>query len=209
MERAGHVAPFVFVEVVDEEAVVDGVGMFVEENENVDGIFDVGAFFKLNLGGIEAVCEKARFADHRVHGDAAGARAIGGLGTVAGAFIDFGVGGEVSGEFRFGDIKSVGVVVGSSPVEDVVDPVGAVGADLVAAVIVDVAVVMVVRILVPGKVELLDVVEAGDALRFGFGLAEGRQQHAGKNGDDRDNHEKFDQSEGVAVGRRRHRGRVF
>ena len=44
--------------------------------------------------------------------------------------------------------------------------------------------------------KLLHVVQTTDALGFGFRLAQGRQEHPGENGDDRDDDEEFDKGEG-------------
>ena len=54
---------------------------------------------------------------------------------------------------------------------------------------------VVTAIYNPGQRELFVVVQAGDALRLGFRLAQGRQQYPGENRDDGDHHEQFDQRE--------------
>src|SRR5688572_6498983 len=64
--------------------------------------------------------------------------------------------------------------------------------------IIAIAVVVLVRVLIPRKVELLDIVHAHRALSLGFRLAERGQEHAGENGDDCDDYEKLDQREGSA-----------
>ena len=46
-----------------------------------------------------------------------------------------------------------------------------------------------------GKTDVLEIVDAGDAVRLGLGLGQGGQKHAGKDRDDRDHHEKLDQCE--------------
>jgi len=47
--------------------------------------------------------------------------------------------------------------------------------------------------------ELLQVVHAEGLSALGFGLGERRQKKTGKNGDDRDDHQQFDQSEADAM----------
>lgn len=46
------------------------------------------------------------------------------------------------------------------------------------------------------QVLLLDVVDAGGAHAAVFGSRQGRQQQPGKNGDDRNDHQQFDEGEG-------------
>ena len=55
--------------------------------------------------------------------------------------------------------------------------------------------VIIPRIRDPGQHQLLAIVEAGDACCFAFGLGQGRQQQAGEDGDDRDDHQQFDERE--------------
>ena len=43
------------------------------------------------------------------------------------------------------------------------------------------------------------VVQALDALRLGFRFRQGRQQHGGEDGDDRDHHQQFDEGETPVV----------
>src|SRR6266403_6421555 len=56
------------------------------------------------------------------------------------------------------------------------------------------AVVIVLGVHDPGKAHLSEIVEAIDALGFGLGLIEGRQQHRCEDGDDRDYYQQFNQS---------------
>src|SRR5690606_6925145 len=60
-------------------------------------------------------------------------------------------------------------------------------------------IVVIARPKAETEVDLLEIVHAGDALGFGFGATERRQQHAGEDGDDRDDDEEFDQGEGARV----------
>ena len=48
---------------------------------------------------------------------------------------------------------------------------------------------------VPSEHKLLAVVQAQDSLRLGFGLGQGGEEQAGQNGDDRDDHQKFNERE--------------
>lgn len=54
---------------------------------------------------------------------------------------------------------------------------------------------IVIGIHQPTKRHLALIVHAEDAVRFSFRLAEGREQHACKDGDDRDDDQELDQSE--------------
>lgn len=42
MIGSGEVTPFVFVEVIDKKAVINGVGMFIHEDENGRGRLEIG-----------------------------------------------------------------------------------------------------------------------------------------------------------------------
>src|SRR4030095_1543006 len=51
----------------------------------------------------------------------------------------------------------------------------------------------------PCQGQLPMVVQATDAMRLGFGLAQGRQQHAGEDRNDGDHNQQFDQGEGAGA----------
>ena len=59
------------------------------------------------------------------------------------------------------------------------------------------AVIMIAGVQLPGELELLQIAEAGDALCFGFGFGQGRQQHRCQYGDDRDDDQQLDQGESL------------
>lgn len=63
MKGAGEVAPFVFVKAIHEEPVVEGVGVFIDEEEGVARCDEVGAGEVLAVGGVELVGEFAGIAD--------------------------------------------------------------------------------------------------------------------------------------------------
>lgn len=63
MEGAGEVAPLGFIEAVHVEAVVERIGMFIEEDEDVCGADDISGFEELSVVGVEAVGEHARVTD--------------------------------------------------------------------------------------------------------------------------------------------------
>ena len=56
--------------------------------------------------------------------------------------------------------------------------------------------VVVVGIHGPGKLELPEVIHAGNRLCFRFRSGQSGQKHPGENGDDGDDHQQFDQGEG-------------
>ena len=45
----------------------------------------------------------------------------------------------------------------------------------------------------PGQHQLLAIVEAGDACCFALGLGQGGEEHASQDGDDRNDHQQFDE----------------
>ena len=62
------------------------------------------------------------------------------------------------------------------------------------------SVVVVVRVHMPGQLELAEVVDAIDGLRPGFPSTQDWQQQAGENGNDGDDDEQFDEGEGARGG---------
>jgi len=68
--------------------------------------------------------------------------------------------------------------------------VGSVGAKPLRAV--HIAVILPIHRV--GQAYLFEIVETGRGLRPGFGAGESREEHRGENGDDGDDHQKFDQS---------------
>jgi hypothetical protein len=69
------------------------------------------------------------------------------------------------------------------------------GRDLCAGSVGNQVIVVVSRVHEPRELQLFQVVEANDPLCLCLGLAQGGQQHAGKDRDDRDYDEQFDQRE--------------
>src|SRR3954471_14841900 len=58
--------------------------------------------------------------------------------------------------------------------------------------------VKILRVKHHRKPHLLEITQALKRYRFLFGPAQGWQEHSGENGDNRDDHQKFDQREGAA-----------
>ena len=56
----------------------------------------------------------------------------------------------------------------------------------------------VVRVQLPGELQLFHKADVLDALGSDLGRGQGRQQQAGQNGDDRDHHQQFDEGEPAA-----------
>lgn len=53
--------------------------------------------------------------------------------------------------------------------------------------------IFILRVELPGESHLAAIIHAGDAFGFALCLGKGWKQHAGKNRDDRDNHQQLDQ----------------
>jgi len=62
-------------------------------------------------------------------------------------------------------------------------------------------IIVVVGVHAPAGNELLQVIHAGDLLRPALGSSQGRQQHCGKDRDDRNDHEQLDQRESASSAR--------
>ena len=54
---------------------------------------------------------------------------------------------------------------------------------------------ILIRVILNEQANLTEVVQAANASRLRFGLAEGRQEHSGKDRDDGDDHQQFDERE--------------
>ena len=193
------IAPGVIVEAIDEEAVVDGVGMFVEKDKGVGRISNVGSFEELDVIGVEFVGEFARVTDHCIHGHAADAGTVSGWRFVGRTFVNRGRTVGVRAELGIGEIDEIRVVVVVGPVFDVVGPGLAAGDGLGFAVVIDEEIVVIVRVKGPGERELFDVVGALRGFGAGFGFAQSGEEEAGQNRNDSDNYEQFDQGEGQSL----------
>src|SRR2546425_12993519 len=62
----------------------------------------------------------------------------------------------------------------------------------------DQLVTVIVRVKLPGHQQLPVIVHANDAMGFGLGFVQGRQEQRGQNRDDGDNNQKFYESESAA-----------
>ena len=195
MIRGRQVAPLIIVQTIDEEAVIDRVGMFIEEHEGVRRVHQVWDLKELDVVGIELVGQLTRVADHGVHGHAADPRSIGGWRPVRRTLEHRGGSARVGTQQRVRQVNRVDVVIAVAPVLDIVRPGVALGGRFRFSVVVDQPFFVLVGIEQPGEGELLDVVQAGEGLRPAFGLAEGRQQQSGKQADDGDDYQQFDERE--------------
>ena len=54
---------------------------------------------------------------------------------------------------------------------------------------------VVIRVKLHEQADLAEIVQARDALALGLGACQGRQEQASQNGDDRNDHKKFNQGE--------------
>lgn len=66
MVGAGEIAPLRFIEAVHVEAVVERIGVFVEEDEDICRSVDVSGFKELPVIGVEAIREYAGVTDERI-----------------------------------------------------------------------------------------------------------------------------------------------
>src|SRR6185369_12070150 len=87
------------------------------------------------------------------------------------------------GPGEFGDVGAVRVVIGNPAT----DPSAVVG--LPVGTVEHHFFVIIAGIHLPGQLQLFEVVETGDPLRFHFCLGQGGQQHGGEDGDDGDDDE--------------------
>ena len=229
VEAGGEVAPLgIWVRVDEEVAVVDAVGVFVEEGVDLGGVRDgaeaevlaVAAEMGV-IAGTGGVFGPGRVdAEEGVEGDAAdavGEAALfldGGEVIVGRAFVELVGAAGVFGEEALFDEEGVGVVGvgggGGAPGHDVVAPVlefaggfGSVAAfeSFLLAEVIDAAVVVVAGVELPGEAELFGVAHAEDAMGFCLGFGKGREKHAGEDGDDGNDDEEFDEGEAVRAGR--------
>lgn len=157
---AWKIAPGFIVQAIDEEAVVDRVTVFIEKDEDVRRVLNIGSFKELHVIGIESVGEFAGVADHRVHGHAADARAVGGWGFVRRTFVNCGRTVGVGAEFGIGQVDKIRVIVVRGPILNVVGPGLTAGRGFGFAMVIDEKIVIVVRVKKPGERKLFDVVGA-------------------------------------------------
>src|SRR5438132_1370824 len=122
MIRAGPIAPFVVVQRINKKTIVDGIGMFIEEDENARRFGDLNRFVELYVERIEAVRQFTGITNHGIHGHSSNAFAIRRRLPVSGAFVDFGGAVGKWSEFGFAQERQIGVVVTALPILDVVRP---------------------------------------------------------------------------------------
>src|SRR5207302_8476381 len=60
--------------------------------------------------------------------------------------------------------------------------------------------IVIVGVQLPSVLQLLEIIDAADAFGFLFGFSQDRQKHGCQDGDDGNNHQQFDQSEGANCG---------
>ena len=197
MIGAGKIAPGVIVEPINEKAVVDRIGMFIEKDEGVGWFAEVCSFEKLHVVRVEAVSEFAGIADHCVHRHAADARTVGSGRFVGRTFVNRCRTIGVMAQLGIGEINEVGVVVIVRPILDVVGPGLATGGRFGFAVIVDQEGIVIIRIKGPGQGQLFDVIGALSGFGTRFRFAQSGQEQTGQNGDNRNDHKHFDESEGA------------
>jgi hypothetical protein len=169
-----------------EEAVIDTVAAFIEDDESAGWIADIIDFHEGFIGFVSPLGE-GRFAfayacgvHPAIHGDGADVDRF-----IRRALVDFGAWVVVGhgGLSRIGQQSGIGLVFGFT--HGACDPVGK---DTFAVLSVGIAgevALVVLRIKHPGHHELPCIALAGGAPGFLFDPPDGRQQHGGEDRDDR------------------------
>ncbi len=98
-------------------------------------------------------------------------------------------------KFGIGEVNQIGIIIAGGPILDVIGPRLPAGGGLGLAMIIDEVTVVVVGVKEPGKRELFDVIGALRGFGASFGLAQNGQKQAGKDCNDGDYDEEFDQRE--------------
>ena len=81
-------SPLIILPAVDEESVVDGVRMFIQEYEYTRRIRHLGKLEKLDVERVKLIHQATAVPHHSVHRHAANAGSVGGLRTIRGAFVN-------------------------------------------------------------------------------------------------------------------------
>ena len=221
-----NVTPLVGVRIGDKEGVIDSVRMLVQRQVSHAWLRHVRRFEELTIvrtkpadAAAISFVSAVRETKESVHRNASEPLlpALRFLSraeeVIGGAFVDadgaVGVGSQntVLYPSNVSDASSAQGVVGC-PSHEIVDPVvkpsrsdgefGSGNGEVVGA-----SFVVVAGVKYPAEYELFVVADAADGFGFFFGLAEGGQQHAGQDGDDGNDDEKFDERKtGPACGLR-------
>ena len=222
----GNITPLVFVRIGDKEGVVDNVRMLVQRQVGHARLRHVRRFEKLTIirtkpadAAAVSFVSAVRETKESVHRNASkplfpafrslrrAEEMIGGAFVDAHGAVGVGAQNTVLYPSNVGDAL-IGYRVAGAPAHEIVDPVvkpsrsdgvsGSGNGEVVGA-----SFVVVASVKYPAEDELFVVADAADGFGFFFGLAEGRQQHAGQNGDDGNDDEKFDERKtGPACGLR-------
>lgn len=194
-----------------EVTVIDGLLALVDEHEGAarGGVLDLaglGVEFVEGTehpAGVRAAVLAIATAHATAHGEGANQTfaALQGSGVLEGGGGFLGSGAAVDGDGRVVEeelgVPNVGFVGGPDGIGDIATDPSIGGAEPVFHQFI--AGIGVVHD--PAQTELAGVVEALDGDSLGLGLGERGEQHAGKDGDDGNHDEKFDQREGVVSAR--------
>lgn len=222
----GNVFPLVGVRIGDKEGVVDSVRMLVQREVGHARLRHVRRFEELAIvrakpadAAAVSFVSAVRETKKGVHRNAAepllpalrplrrAEEAIGGAFVDADGAVRVRTQNAVLHPSDVGNASRAHCVVGL-PSHEIVDPVvkpsrsdGVFGSG--NGKVVGASFVVVAGVKYPAEDELFVVADAADGFGFFFGLAEGRQQHAGQNSDDGNDNEKFDERKtGPACGLR-------
>ena len=187
--------------------------MFVEEQPGLGGsrhLRLVEVLLVLREAPVHATrrirISSAEETENRVHGKAAvalsppSAPLLGAEVTIGRAFVNADRCGSVLSEHTIGHPGVVRVADIQGPVHHIVDPIFELAfcnriLGLRDTKIICNAVIKVTAIQVPCQGKLFGIVQAGDSLGFGLGLAQDRQKEAGEDRNDGDHYQKFNECE--------------
>ena len=179
--------------------VVDAVRVFIDENERLGGIYDFRIVLvnpPVRRGQPATKVEDLTHGDTPNSGCPKPAGQFSGRGAVRGALVDI---QSLTGETVEGAVGD-DIDVGVAAIVEIADitlnpnrPAFGLGGPVIQGS--HQAIPVIDGVKFPTEHDLLGIVHASDALSLGFGLAEGRKEHAGKDGDNSDDDEELDERE--------------
>ena len=218
VERTGHVAPGGGVWIVDEKAIVHGVGMFIDGDEGSSRLRDGTDFEPLAIGGDEPISIltawlEGEATEECIHGGGAQAAGVAasalnrGEEIIGGAFVDEEVAVGIGLESSFGGPGFVGDaavlnLIARRPSHDVVGPALESAGDESALGVGDDEVIgalaiVVLRVKGPGMGDLAMIVDAAEGGGLVFEIGSGGQEDAGEQDHEDDDSEELDGDESV------------
>jgi len=191
--RVAHIDP--------EEAVINAVASFIENDENAGRVTDIIKLQKSLIGFVTSLGEgRFSLADARgvhpaIHGDGADVD-----GFIRRALIDFGA-RIVGGHGRLGGIDQkggIGLIHGLA--HGACHPIGKNAHTVLSVGVTGEVALVIIGIIHPGHDELAHIALAGDAPGFLFDPSQSGQQHGGEDRDDRHHDQKLNKREAGGCG---------